>query len=95
MASGLCKRETRHDGVLCGSKTLTVRVIGVGTGIDVYGRVGLTMRAMEGVVIAGAVAVVCLCRRVWSLRRAAAERFLLRTIERGPCMSCSLACSVG
>jgi hypothetical protein len=78
------------------SESLAVGVMGVGTGVKVYARVWLTMRDMEGeVVIAVAVVAVCLRRRAWSLRRAAAERFPLRAIEWSLCMNCSLACSFG
>jgi len=52
--------------------------------------------AMEGgMAVAVAVAAVCLRRRAWSLRRAAAERLPLRTIERSLCAKCSLAWSFG
>jgi len=64
------------------SESLAVGVMRVGTGVKVYACVWLTMREMEGeVVIVAAVVAVCLRRRAWSLRRAAAERFPLRTIE--------------
>jgi len=50
-----------------------------------------------GVVVAVAVAAVRLKlrRRVWSLRRAAAERFPLRTIERSVFTNSPLAYSFG
>jgi hypothetical protein len=79
------------------SESLAVGVMGTGTRVEVYiGGVWLTMRAMEGgVVVAVAVVAVCLRRRAWSLRRAAAERLSLRTIERSLCANCALACSFG
>jgi hypothetical protein len=75
------------------SESLAVGVMGVGTGVEVYERVRLTMEG--GVAVAVAVVAVCLRRRAWSLRRAAAERLPLRTIERSLCANCSLACSFG
>jgi hypothetical protein len=76
MASGIGKRKRTHDGVAFFGRmdlmSLAVGVMGAGTGVEVYGHVGLTMRIMEEVVVAGAVVAACLRWRAWSLRRAAA-----------------------
>ena len=92
--------RVRHDGVAVmredASKFLPVGVMEVGAGLEVYGHVWPEMRAMGGgEVMAEVVAAVCLRRRASSLRRAAAERFPLRTIDRSLCANCSLACSLG
>ncbi len=54
----------------------------MGAELEVYKCVRPTMGAVEGGVVAAvAVLAICLRRRAWSLRRAAAERLPLRTIE--------------
>jgi hypothetical protein len=77
------------------SESLAIGVMGVGmgAGVEVYVRVRLATRVMEGEV--GEVGVVCLRRRAWSLRRAAVERVLLRTIDWSLRANCSLASSCG
>jgi len=78
------------------SESLVIGImrVGMGAGVEVYMRVRLAMREMVGEVGA-VVGAVCLRRRAWSLRRAAAERVLLRTIDWSLRANCSLACSCG
>ncbi len=77
------------------SESTAIRIMeaGMRAGVEVYVRVRLAMRVIEGEV--GVVGAVCLRRRAWSLRRAAAERVLLRIIDWSLRANCSLACSCG